>query len=278
MNIAIDLGGTSVRVSLVDGSKIVSLISEPCRADRPENEVLDHICSLIDRLFSTEVKAIGVGVPSVVDAEKGIVYDVVGIPSWKEVHLKEVLEEKYHVPAYINNDCNCFALGVSTYGEARGYSSAVCVTLGTGVGSSLVVNGSIYNGHNTGAGEIGCIQYLDKDYEYYCSSRFFTGKGTTGKDAAEKALANDSGAMSLWDEFGHNMGQLAMMIVYAYDPEIIVFGGSISTAWRLFEKSMRAELGKCIYPKSIERLKICPAGRLEMNILGASSLCDAPSF
>ena len=163
MNIAIDLGGTSVRVALVDGSKIVSLISEPCRADRPENEVLDHICSLIDRLFSTEVKAIGVGVPSVVDAEKGIVYDVVGIPSWKEVHLKEVLEEKYHVPAYINNDCNCFALGVSTYGEARGYSSAVCVTLGTGVGSSLVVNGSIYNGHNTGAGEIGCIQYLDKD-------------------------------------------------------------------------------------------------------------------
>ena len=137
MNIAIDLGGTSVRVALVDGSKIVSLISEPCRADRPENEVLDHICSLIDRLFSTEVKAIGVGVPSVVDAEKGIVYDVVGIPSWKEVHLKEVLEEKYHVPAYINNDCNCFALGVSTYGEARGYSSAVCVTLGTGVGSSL---------------------------------------------------------------------------------------------------------------------------------------------
>ena len=176
MNIAIDLGGTSVRVALVDGSKIVSLISEPCRADRPENEVLDHICSLIDRLFSTEVKAIGVGVPSVVDAEKGIVYDVVGIPSWKEVHLKEVLEEKYHVPAYINNDCNCFALGVSTYGEARGYSSAVCVTLGTGVGSSLVVNGSIYNGHNTGAGEIGCIQYLDKDYEYYCSSRFFTGR------------------------------------------------------------------------------------------------------
>ena len=59
MNIAIDLGGTSVRVALVDGSKIVSLISEPCRADRPENEVLDHICSLIDRLFSTEVKAIG---------------------------------------------------------------------------------------------------------------------------------------------------------------------------------------------------------------------------
>ena len=53
MNIAIDLGGTSVRVALVDGSKIVSLISEPCRADRPENEVLDHICSLIDRLFST---------------------------------------------------------------------------------------------------------------------------------------------------------------------------------------------------------------------------------
>ena len=128
MNIAIDLGGTSVRAASVDGSRVVHLISEPCRADKPENEVLEHICSLIDRLFTPEIKAIGVGVPSVVDAERGIVYDVVGIPSWKEVHLKDILEERYKIPAYINNDCNCFALGVSAHGEARGYSSAVCVT------------------------------------------------------------------------------------------------------------------------------------------------------
>ena len=275
MNIAIDLGGTSVRAASVDGSRVVHLISEPCRADKPENEVLEHICSLIDRLFTPEIKAIGVGVPSVVDAERGIVYDVVGIPSWKEVHLKDILEERYKIPAYINNDCNCFALGVSAHGEARGYSSAVCVTLGTGVGGSLVVDGGLYNGHNTGAGEIGCIQYLDRDYEYYCSSRFFIGKGTTGKDAAERAMAGELEAVELWNEFGRNVGQLSMMILYAYDPEIIVFGGSISSAWRLFEKSMRAELGKCIYPKSVERLKICPAGRVDMNILGASSLCDA---
>ena len=278
MNIAIDLGGTSVRAALVEDGAVSTIISEPCLADRSEKEVLDQICSLIDRLFGPDVRAIGIGVPSVVDVEKGIVYDVVGIPSWKEVHLKKALEDRYGVPAHVDNDCNCFALGVSRHGEAAGLQSAVCVTLGTGVGGSLVLDGKIYRGHNTGAGEIGCIRYLDRDFEYYCSSRFFVGHGTTGKDAAEKASAGDVKMLELWKEFGRHVGQLVMMIVYAYDPEIIVFGGSISTAWELFEASMRDEMAKCIYPNSISRLKVCPSGRLDMNILGASSLCDAHSF
>ena len=146
MNIAVDLGGTNVRVGLVEGNRIVRLLSQPCHAKGPEEEVTGQIFSMIEELLpGSPVKGIGVGVPSVVDMDKGIVYDVIGIPSWKEVHLKELLEARFSLPAYINNDCNCFALGVSRFGEAKGYREAVCVTLGTGVGSSLGIQLSVAN-------------------------------------------------------------------------------------------------------------------------------------
>ena len=173
MRIGVDLGGTNVRAGLVKDGRIVRLLSEPCKADRPEGEVVDQIASLIGKLITPDVARIGIGVPSVVDAARGIVYNVVGIPSWREVYLKDLLEKRFGVPVYVNNDCNCFALGVSRFGEASAYSDVVCVALGTGVGAGIVIGGELYCGHDTGAGEIGSIPYLDRDYEYYCSSRFF---------------------------------------------------------------------------------------------------------
>lgn len=274
MNIAVDLGGTSVRAGLVDGDRIVRLLSEPCHADGAEEDVVEQIFSMIASLDDGNVNGIGVGVPSVVDVEKGIVYDVIGIPSWKEVHLKELLEARFGLPAYINNDCNCFALGVCRYGEARGYSEAVGVTLGTGVGSSLVIDGKLYCGHNTGAGEIGNIPYLDRDYEYYCSSRFFAGRGTSGKEAEQNAASGDAEALKLMDEFGVNVGRLVKVILYAFDPHIIVFGGSIAKAFDYFRASMYAELESFPYRKSMERLRICRSMTPDIGILGASSLCE----
>ena len=143
MRIGVDLGGTNVRAGLVKDGRIVRLLSEPCKADRPEGEVVDHIASLIGKLITPDVARIGIGVPSVVDAARGIVYNVVGIPSWREVYLKDLLEKRFGVPVYVNNDCNCFALGVSRFGEASAYSDVVCVALGTGVGAGIVIGGQL---------------------------------------------------------------------------------------------------------------------------------------
>lgn len=101
------------------------------------------------------------------------------------------------------------------------------------MGAGIVIDGKLYSGANTGAGEIGCIPYLDRDYEYYCSSRFFVGRGTSGKEACERAAAGDPEALALWNEFGGHVGRLVMLTLYAYDPEAIVFGGSISHGLRL---------------------------------------------
>ena len=274
MRIAIDLGGTNVRVATVlPGGQVERIISEPCRSKGSEEEVLEHIFSLIDELMTPEVDGIGIGVPSVVDTDKGIVYNVVGIPSWKEVHLKDRLEERYHIPASVDNDCNCFALGVTSFGRGHGYREAFCVTLGTGVGGSLVIDGQLYRGRNAGAGEIGSIPYLDRDYEYYCSSRFFVGKGTSGKEAAVAAANGDPEGLKIMDEFGGHVGKLVQMIMFAYDPAVIILGGSISKAYPLFCDAMWKEIKNFPYPKSVENLEIFQSEQVHAAFLGAANLC-----
>lgn len=270
MRIGVDLGGTNVRVGLVENGRIVRLLSEPCKSDCSEDEVVEHIASLIGTLMSSGVSCIGIGVPSVVDAERGIVYNVVSIPSWQEVHLKTRFEARFGVPVSVNNDCNCFALGVCRYGEAKDLRDVVCVALGTGVGAGVVVNGNLYCGHNTGAGEIGSVPYLDRDYEYYCSSRFFVGRGTTGKEAYERAAAGDAEALALWREFGVHVGNLVILILYTYDPEAIVFGGSIAHAFEFYREAMSGQLREFPYAKTVEELHICCSEVDNVGLLGAS--------
>ena len=274
MRIAIDLGGTNVRVaSVLPDGQFGRILSEPCLATGSETEVLEQLYRLIDDLFCHEVDGIGIGVPSVVDTEKGIVYNVVGIPSWQEVHLKDLLEARYHVPAAVDNDCNCFALGVTRFGKDGSHKEAFCVTLGTGVGGSLVVDGRLYHGRNAGAGEIGSIPYLDRDYEYYCSSRFFVGKGTTGKDTAIAAAAGDPSALAIMEEFGGHIGKLIQMIMFAYDPAVIILGGSISKAFSLYCEPMWKVIREFPYPKSVENLDLYSTDLDNPGILGAALLC-----
>lgn len=268
--IGVDLGGTNVRVGLVEEGSIRKMLSEPCKANQPEEVVIEQIAVMIKRIITPEVSQIGIGVPSVVDAEKGIVYNVVGIPSWREVHLKDKLEKRFGIPVHVDNDCNCFALGICRFSEAKQYRNVVCVALGTGVGAGLVVNGKLYRGQNTGAGEIGSLPYLDRDYEYYCSSRFFVDRGTTGKEANERAQAGDPKALALWEEFGDHIGQLVMLILYTYDPEAIVFGGSIPNAYDFFRKAMYARIADFPYPKTVEQIKISCSEIENVGLLGAS--------
>lgn len=274
MIIAIDLGGTKIRAGLINDGNVDKILYELCNAKGTEQEVIDQICGMIDSLMNPEVKAIGIGVPSVVDAEKGIIYDVVAIPSWKEVHLKEILEAKYGLPVCVDNDCNCFAIGVARYGEAKPFKNSVCVTLGTGVGSGIIIDHKLYRGTNTGAGEIGSIPYLDKDYEYYCSSRFFVGKGTTGKDVTVKSRAGDPEALAIMDEFGTHVGKLLQLILFAYDTDAVVIGGGIAAAYDFFKDAMFKELQNFPYQKALEKFQVMPTSMEYVGLFGAAAICE----
>ena len=271
MKIGVDLGGTNIRAALVDGTNVIRKEKAPCPAKGTQEEVINAIAALIEPLICDEVTSIGIGVPSVVDTAKGIVYNVANIPSWQEVHLKEIYENRFGIPVHINNDANCFSLGESRFGQGRGYKDVVGITLGTGVGSGIIINGHLYEGRNAGAGEIGCLSYLDKDYETYCSTPFFVAHETTGAELSAKAESGDAAAQALWDEFGHHLGELVKAALFAYDPEAIIFGGGIAAGYPHFEAAMRKTIETFPF-ETAKDVKILFSTDGDMGLYGASVL------
>lgn len=271
--IGIDLGGTNVRAGRVRGDRLAEHAGRPISANGTEDEVMNEVMEIIDRVWRDETAGIGIGVPSVVDVEKGIVYAVANIPSWKEVHLKDRLEKKYGVPVYVNNDANCFALGESYFGKARGFRNMVGLIVGTGLGAGVIIERRLYNGSNCGAGEFGHIPYKDHDLEYYCSGQRFPREfGVEGKVLFERARAGDEEALGIFRMFGEDLGQAIKSILYAVDPEVIVFGGSVSRAFPFFEGGMRKTLESFNYQHALERLVMARTEDPHIAILGAAAL------
>lgn len=271
--IGIDLGATNVRGAVVNGDAISEIISRRINTKGTEEQVLEDVYFIVDQLIDDEVKAIGIGVPSVVDVEQGIVYDVVHIPSWKEVHLKELLEKRYNITAFVNNDANCFALGELYFGKGKGSKNIIGLTLGTGLGAGVIINNQLYAGPNCGAGEFGCVDYLDNNYEFYCSGSFFTNVyGLNGQDVFKNAQKGDVQALKLYAEMGTHLGNAIKLIMYTYDPSLIILGGSVQSAYDYFEKTMWERIRTLVYPKSVERLRIERSELANSGILGAAGL------
>lgn len=273
MRIGIDLGGTNMRVGLVKDGLVLKKDIVPCPSQADEKEVLLNLENLIERTMCSEVEGIGIGVPSVVDISEGIVYNVANIPSWKEVPLKRLLEERFSVPVFINNDSNCFALGIKQFGEGQQFRNLIGMTIGTGVGAGVIINNELYGGQNTGAGEVGSLPYLAHDFEHYCSSGFFVRYyDTTGKEVAERAAAGDLHALNIWNVFGSHLGELMKAILFTYDPEAIIIGGGIASAFAYYESSMWEKIQTFPYPETVKKLKIIVSRKEDVALLGASAL------
>jgi glucokinase len=274
MEVAIDLGGTNMRAALVNDGKCLELKSIPCPANEQTNIIIDCLTSIISEVITDDTTGIGVGVPSILDTERGIVYDVANIPSWTEVPLKDILTAKFNVPVEINNDSNCFTLGECRYGAGRGYKNVVGITVGTGIGAGVVINGKLYSGLYAGAGEIGCLPYLDSDFEHHCSSHFFKAHNTTGYDLAMLDDQGDAAAKALWHEFGTNMGNLIKAAMFAYAPEAVMLGGSIAKSFSRFEGAMLEAMSDFPYGKICKGVKVLKAELADSALLGAASLLD----
>ncbi len=271
--LGIDLGGTNVRVGLVDEVRLLRAESVPVPASGTQDEVLEVIYALVDRVIGPDVKGIGVGVPSVIDLKEGVLYDVVNIPSWKKVPLKALLEKRYGRPAYVNNDANCFAVAEKYYGRGKGYEHIVGLIVGTGLGAGIIANGHLYSGANCGAGEFGMIPYRDSNLEQYACGQFFKNVyGTSGKEVAARAKAGDPEALRIFDEFGVHLGQAVKVILYAADPEIIILGGSVSRSYDYFRKSLWTAIQDFAYSITLRNIKIEVSDMENIALLGAAAL------
>lgn len=271
--IGIDVGGTNIRVGLVEDNELTRVESLEIKKNSREEETINDLISMIGKIYNNEIEGIGVGVPSVVDVENGIVYDVQNIPSWKEVHLKKILESEFDVPVYVNNDANCFAVGEKYFGKVKEYKDIVGLIVGTGLGAGLIINNRLYAGHNCGAGEFGMIPYKDNIYEYYCSGQYFKNEyNMSGEELFAKASNGDSEAQSIFSKFGANLGDAIKMIMFAVDPEVIVLGGSVSKSFSFYKNEMWKSIRSFAYSKSVEKLKIEISENSHIAILGAAAL------
>ena len=273
MTLGIDIGGTNISLGLVQQGDLKQMISVPSFApDASLEQTLEYLSAQIGKIITPDTEKIGIGVPTVVDVKKGIVYDAQNIPSWKEVPLKEYLEARFGIPVAVNNDANCYAMGIyGLYPAEAKPELLVAVTLGTGVGIGIVNEGRLLCGANCGAGELGCLHYRDSIIEDYCSKKFFVGTGWDSMSASKAAKAGDEKALALFRQLGGNLGALLCAVLYAYDPSHVAFGGGVAHNHVFFGPAMMEHVREHFpYQKAVERLQIEYFTDNNIPVIGAS--------
>ncbi len=272
--IGVDLGGTKVQAGLVKGGEILDRKYRLIPADSENSEeIIDVISGVIAELFEKDIAGIGIGVPSLVDREKGIIYHVQNIPSWQNVPLADILQERFQVPVFLDNDANCFALGEYRFGAGQGSENFVGLALGTGMGAGIITDGHLLKDANCGSGEFGSIPYLDSIYEDYCSGKFFKKfYYLNGEDLFKNAEKGNEEAVKAFKEFGHHLGNAIKTIMFAVDPHKIIIGGSVATSRKYFEQAMLETIKTFPYPESVEKLEIKFTETPNIAIFGAASL------
>lgn len=273
--IGVDLGGTNMRAGRVENDCLVAQASERTpKSPKDTAETIDLLERVIRSVWTPAVSAIGIGVPGLVDRQNGVVYNLVNIPHWDVVPLREILEARFGVRVVIDNDANCFALGERVFGVGRQYENFVGLTLGTGLGGGIIQQGRLLADSNCGSGEFGMMPYRDNILEYYCSGSYFMNIwGVDGKTMYERALKGDAEALEAYRQLGEHIATAVKIVMLAVDPEMIVFGGSVAAAHALFEESLWENLRDFAYPNSVKRLRIFFSEMENPAILGAASLC-----
>lgn len=269
--IGVDVGGTKISAGCVENNKLTKSYTLPTPAD--EEKVLDTIVNTINALGMQDFSAIGVGIPGLVDTKNGIVHDVHNIPSLSNVALKAELESIFHKKVEINNDANCFVLGAKNYGKGQHFSNLVGLTLGTGLGGGLILNGKLYEGVGTGAGEFGFLPYKDSILEDYCSGKFFKKQyRITGEEASRRAAKGDVKALEMFSLFGYHLGEAIKMIAHVFAPEAVMLGGSVSKNFNFFKESMWGAIRNFPYDHVVDHLTIIPVLGANIALVGAASL------
>ncbi|MEB3181342.1 MAG: ROK family protein [Nostocaceae cyanobacterium] len=284
--IGIDVGGTAIKLGRFreDGIGIQSLTIATPQPPTPE-AVLQAIVDAIAQLDpEQQAIAIGVGTPGPADAAGRIAKFAINLPGWQDVPLADWLEAKTGLPTVIANDANCAAVGEAWLGAGRLVENFILLTLGTGVGGAIILNGKLFVGHQGAAGELGLITFNPDgpmcnsgnqgSLEQYVSACAI--RRRTGKDAAELsalAKAGDAPALTFWREYGMDLGVGLASLIYVLSPEAVVIGGGVSASAEFFLPTTQAEIERRVHPTSREGLQILPAqlGN-SAGMLGAAKL------
>jgi glucokinase len=285
--IGIDFGGTTVKSAVVQDGR---LLADGDIIDTQQHEGSD---SLIEEMLGViaalrkghpEVEAVGVGLPGFVDSANGIIHSLTNVTGWSEVPLRAILAERTGLTAIIENDAKAMAYGEWKYGAARNGRHVVCITLGTGVGGALILDGRLFKGAQLAAGEIGhtTIDFRGApgpyqnpgDLEgfvgnhriaaravalYKAAGREVAAEDCTPRDLERAALDGDPIARGLWEQVGTELGCALANVIWLLNPDVIVIGGGVAKAGNLLFDPVRRTVRERTIDIVHENLRIVPA-------------------
>lgn len=311
--IGIDVGGTNVKLALVTSAgEIVYSNSIPTRAELGYEYTIDNIKQAIKNLLQEtnvnpqEVEGIGFGFPGQVDYKSGIVRLAPNIPGWVDIPIAKMIEEEFHIPTRVDNDVRCAALGEFNFGAGKGCENLICITVGTGIGSGLIVNGKLVRGASNAAGEIGHIKLQMHEGpvcgcgDSGCLEAFASGPAIVamaedyikgGKSAKFRELANpnitpyivseaakagDPVAKRIFATIGEYIGIGLASAVNLLNPEKVIIGGGVAAAGCFLIEPLKETLKKRAMKIAGETVEIVPAqlGN-RAGVIGSSLLIES---
>jgi glucokinase len=300
-SIGIDFGGTSVKLGVCRGDELL-VTDEPIPTTQFHGPaaLIGEMAARVAKLQKTypAICAIGVGVPGLVDFDHGFVHELTNVPGWKHVPLKTILSEKTGLPVLVENDANAMTYAEFRHGAARGLKNVIGLTMGTGIGGGLVLDGKMFRGSGFVAGEIGqmSIDYNGKAGHYgnLGALEKYTGNqqiaehavlryseagiekdiaDCTPKKIADAAQAGDDIARQIWGEVADWLGTAISSIAWLLNPDAFVIGGGVAQAGDLIFTPLKNKVQSMLSTVVWERLQILPARfSNEAGIIGNAAL------
>ena len=259
--ICIDIGGTSIKYGVLsEKGEIFIDGTVSTKVTEKENFILSDVKKLIrnilDEYRNYEIEGICVSTAGVVNPEKGeIAYAGPTIPKYTGTKIKEELEKEFSISCEVENDVNCAGLGEYWKGAGKGSNSMVCLTIGTGIGGSVILDGKLLNGIGYTAGEIGYMDVNGSYIQNIASSKYLVEKvqkekvekkgiidTITGVDIFELAKRGDEICIAGINEIISNLAVGVRNIIYLLNPEVIVIGGGITAQKEYLEEKIRKEV------------------------------------
>lgn len=261
--LGIDIGGTNIRGKIIsEEGKTLGERKTLSDAHMGISRLMENLAGLIEGFAGEGVSAIGIGIPGTVDRASGTLVQAPNIANTKNFPFTEVLSEKIGsaTPVFIENDASCAALGEYRAGAGRGSNSMVMITLGTGFGGGIILDGRLWSGENGFAGEVGhmtinpsgplcacgargcietyvsqvAIKRIVREHPQLRERLAGTEESALPESLAELAREKDQAAISVWNDFGANLGVGISILVNILDVKTVVVGGGLSGAWELF--------------------------------------------
>lgn len=270
--IGIDLGGTAIKFGCFqqDGTCVLSKTVPTPQPSTPR-AVLEAIVKEIEEIQSqSPCLAVGLGTPGPADAAGRIAKVAINLVDWQDVAIADYVEKSTSLPTIIANDANCAGLGEAWLGAGKKFQNLLLLTLGTGVGGAIILNGQLFTGPRGAGGELGlitinydgpaCNSGNQGSLEQYISIPAI--RRQTGKEPAQLAqlaLAGDQGAIAFWQEYGRLLGVGLASLIYIFTPEAILIGGGISASADLFFPATLQEIERRVLPTSRLGLQLLPA-------------------